>query len=408
MSTTFKFGAGKWAAKAGSVLAYNDLNNNFKPLPFTFTRASSATRVNESGLIEIVASGVPRIDYLDNADGHLLLEPSRTNLFSYSNDFSNAAWTKSAVTMTSASSISPDGTNNAWKIQGDGTSTTVRVYETETLTANTTHYLSVFAKKGTNNYLRFLFSSFDGSSSAGYDLNAGTATGNNASIVDYGNGWYKCILFANITSPDVSGTINIYLTKSDTVTAFDDNTEAANAYAYIYGAQLEAGSYATSYIPTSGSAVTRAADNASQTPPSGVIGQTEGTLFVKFNADGLSTAARAIVYITQDSTTANRIAMQYTAGGQVQAIASRAGVTQGSVVHTITGLCKAAFAYSASGYELFINGSSIGTFSGSLPVSLLKIDLGNITSLATMGGSLSQVQLYNTRLSSSQLKSLTS
>jgi hypothetical protein len=68
-------------------LAYNDENNNFKPLPFTFTRASTATRVNESGLIESVASGVPRIDFLDNADGHLLLEPSRTNLVPYSEAF---------------------------------------------------------------------------------------------------------------------------------------------------------------------------------------------------------------------------------------------------------------------------------------------------------------------------------
>ena len=80
MAATLKLGDRKWATKEGSLLAYNDENNNYKPLPFDFTRASSATRVNKQGLIETVASGVPRIDFTD-ANGALLLEPQRTNLF---------------------------------------------------------------------------------------------------------------------------------------------------------------------------------------------------------------------------------------------------------------------------------------------------------------------------------------
>ena len=85
MANTFKFGNGNWAVKDGYVLAYNDENNNFKPLPFDFTRASSATRVNKQGLIETVPSGKPRIDFLNNTSGHLLLEPSRTNSLLQSN-----------------------------------------------------------------------------------------------------------------------------------------------------------------------------------------------------------------------------------------------------------------------------------------------------------------------------------
>ncbi len=80
MATTFKFGNGNWAVKEDFALAYNDENGNFKPLPFDFTRASSATRVNKHGLIETVPSGKPRIDFLNNTSGHLLLEPSRTNI----------------------------------------------------------------------------------------------------------------------------------------------------------------------------------------------------------------------------------------------------------------------------------------------------------------------------------------
>ena len=87
MANTFKFGNGNWAVKDGYALAYNDENNNFKPLPFDFTRASTATTLNRQGLIETVPSGKPRIDFLDNTNGHLLLEPSRTNFLTYSEGF---------------------------------------------------------------------------------------------------------------------------------------------------------------------------------------------------------------------------------------------------------------------------------------------------------------------------------
>ena len=80
MANTLKFGNGQWATGNGTALAYNDENSNFKPLPFDFTRASSGTTVNQSGLIETVGSGIPRIDFQGNTKGALLLEPSRTNI----------------------------------------------------------------------------------------------------------------------------------------------------------------------------------------------------------------------------------------------------------------------------------------------------------------------------------------
>ena len=87
MANTLKFGNGQWATGNGQVLAYNDENSNFKPLPFNFTRASSATVVNQSGLIETVGSGLPRIDFEGNTKGALLLEPSRTNVVDNSTNF---------------------------------------------------------------------------------------------------------------------------------------------------------------------------------------------------------------------------------------------------------------------------------------------------------------------------------
>jgi hypothetical protein len=83
MSTTLKLGAGNWATKAGSLLSYNDENGNFKPLPFNFTRSTGGTRVNKDGLIEVVTNNKPRIDFLNDSNGALLLEPTRrfNNLF---------------------------------------------------------------------------------------------------------------------------------------------------------------------------------------------------------------------------------------------------------------------------------------------------------------------------------------
>ena len=88
MANTLNVGNGDWATKENSLLGYNSENGNYKPLPFDFTRASNGTFVNKSGLIETAANGVPRIDFLGNTNGALFLEPQRTNLVTYSSDFS--------------------------------------------------------------------------------------------------------------------------------------------------------------------------------------------------------------------------------------------------------------------------------------------------------------------------------
>ena len=81
MANTLNLGDGNWATREDSLLGYNLENNNFKPLPFDFTRSSSATRINKNGLIERINREKPRIDFLGNTKGALLLEPQRTNLF---------------------------------------------------------------------------------------------------------------------------------------------------------------------------------------------------------------------------------------------------------------------------------------------------------------------------------------
>ena len=87
MANTLKFGNSEWYGSEGNILAYNDLGGNFKPLPFTLSRGSSATRVNQQGLIETVGANNARVDYLDNANGAMLLEPQRLNYVTQSETF---------------------------------------------------------------------------------------------------------------------------------------------------------------------------------------------------------------------------------------------------------------------------------------------------------------------------------
>ena len=122
-----RLGNGNWGVKANKLLAYNDASGMFFNKEFDFTRATTATRVNKSGLIESVAANVPRIDFTDDTKGHLLLEPASTNKITYSQNFNltgtpNSGTGRQNNATTSPSSLpSPDGGTNAFTFIYDGT-----------------------------------------------------------------------------------------------------------------------------------------------------------------------------------------------------------------------------------------------------------------------------------------------
>lgn len=403
MSNTLKFGAGKWAAKEGSVLAYNDENNNFKPLPFTFTRASTATRVNDSGLIESVASGVPRIDFLDNADGHLLLEPSRTNIVPYSEAFDNAAWSKIALgigstpVVTANQGLSPDGTMTADRIvldlnggvSSDDSSVLSRVV---TVSSGATVSLTIYLKSNTGlTQNLIMWEAF---------------TGEEISCV-VTNEWQRFNVIA--TAPSTSSGFRFGLRNAFGVTV-DDTADIL-----AWGAQAEAGSYATSYIPTSGSSVTRAAEVASQTVPSGVIGQTEGTVMVEYKQSLISQSATRRIFALSDGTTSNRITAYINGANGIDFYVRNSGGdlflgTAASPIGNTKGVHKIAAAYKNSDYAVYLDGvqiiSGAGT-AGAIP-TCSRFDLGQQLFLSDLYEPMIQALLFNTRLSNSELAALTS
>jgi len=247
---TLKFGNGEWYGKKDTILAYNDLNSNFKPLAFNFDRASSATVINKDGLIETVGSGEPRIDFSNDAKGALLLEPSRSNIFDYSSDLS--AWTKLNSTVTESSVLSLDGVNNSYVYERTSSSASY-IYRTVSL-ANTTQYtLSFFAKSGTSTNIQTDIWDTTQSTQCQIQVDLTTKSvsnfiGTSYKIEDYTNDWIR--ISVNFTSESSFGTtFNRYF-----------NVDSVGSELYIWGAQLEQGSYATSYIPTSGGVVTRVTD----------------------------------------------------------------------------------------------------------------------------------------------------
>lgn len=228
----------------------------------TLTRSSSATYFNSSGTLTSAATDVARFDYNPatlSAVG-LLVEPSRANLCLQSQ--SATGW-ESTGTLSGNQLTSPDGTVNANLLTA--TTNFCDAYSSITITA-TSHTWSCYLKKGTASWA--YISAYDGGHNYSYvNMNTGalgnSASGNTATVQDVGNGWLRVSL--SRTSGGTSGYFVVGLCNSN-----GSITSTAGETLYFYGAQLEAGSTASTYIPTTTASVTRSADVATITIPAGV------------------------------------------------------------------------------------------------------------------------------------------
>ena len=384
--------------KASKVYAQKPLTTDGQ---LAFTRSTTATRVNSAGLIEASAINVPRLDYLNSSCPRLLLEPQRSNLVTYSESFDNAAWSKFSVTVSANTSVSPDGSANADTLTTSAAGG--KLYRSFTSTAGS-YTLSVFVKKGTSStaFLNF----YDGSISeyvceTVFNLNNGTftgAVGGSAFITDYGNGFWRIGIIDTLGSSAASE-ISIGLSTTTTGNAF------------IYGAQLEAGAYATSYIPTLGASVTRGADAASKTGISSLIGQTEGTIFFEINSSNFESYTQRIFSISDD-TNDNIIGFQLTGSNEINYYVEVGGVlsaliTKSAPAITLGQNVKVAAAYKANDFVLYVGGVQVGTdSSGAVPATSV-LRYANPTGNAPYIGKVVQTLLFKTRLSNADLAALT-
>lgn len=373
MAESFKYGNGVWATKEGSSLAYNDENDNYKPLPFSVTRDSIATRVNKQGLIEVVGKDKLRIDYTDSTKGVALLEPARTNLLPYSEDFSQ--WDVKTGIETLNYGISPDGTQNSTRIVF--ASSNLEFTKIITTGASTTG--SIYVKGVSGETINF---GIDGSESI-FTLN--------------GN-WQRFERSGTSTNNKI--TINTY-------------SGATAREIEVWGAQLEAGSYATSYIPTSGSAVPRAADVANGAGNSEVFNDSEGVLFADIAALANDGTKRRISINNGSST--QFIQLEYRPTTNTIQVGVYNGSSQGYFTELISNITlhnKIAYLYKQNNFKLYVSGFQIGetittgtTFSSGV---LTDLSFDNGAGGDDFYGKTKRIGYFDAVLTDAELEALTS
>ena len=467
-------------------------------------RATTATRVNSAGLIEVV----PR------------------NLFTYSQQIDTADWVRQGVSATANQAISPNGTLTA-ELLDDGTAASTQhwIFQNPSLLNSTTYTISFYAKYISRKFMAVNIFNGLASQYVYYNIQDGLISGSTgdvtASITSVGNGWFRIvytrpmatsgtapnfrIAFADDTSnitytgsnkqayvwgfqlenfptateyfptttrlniPRIDYTngscpsilvepqrTNLVFPSATLTTQTRTVTAAANTLSFygtgtivlsgvhiatltgtgannrvsltftptagsliltvtgtVTNAQLELGSYATSYVPTVASTVTRNADVISKTGISSLIGQTEGTIYAEIKVNKLiGTASRYIFHIS-DGTANNRIYMAFS-GASSNVLRGRifnGGTLQCSIdtsTITTTGTYKLALAYKNNDIVFYVNGVQIGVDTSATIPTCSKVDIGhNYAGASQLGDGITNTNIFKTRLTNTELQSLT-
>jgi len=371
---------------------------------------------------------VPRLTYQNGGGGcpSLLLEKQSTNAFSYSEQLDNAYWTPLQLTVTANNTTSPDGTQNAEKFTEDAVSGVHLFYNTNAVVLAATTTASIFYKKGTRRYFSIKLQIGTSSYTQVFDAD-GLTTGSNSSngltsvstsIVSMGNGWVR----ASVTGTDPSASTACYmicsLSNSATPTFDSGNFNpsylgSSSEYGFFWGAQLEASSYPTSYIPTTSASATRVADACFKTGISSLIGQTEGTIFadlVFLNPEpmfflsivGTDWLTDSIYFELANSTNYIGVSSVKNASG--------IGSANSTIAPTANSRYKIAVQYSGTAFNLYINGTKIsGTRSANALCSKLYLnELGTLSSTKNnLQTKFNEVVTFTTALSDAECISLT-
>ena len=410
--------------KSGTL--YNVLPNNADG-DFDFTRASTATRVDENGLIETVASGVPRLDYplLDGVvqdNPTLLLEPQRTNLVQYSEDYSS-------FTKFGCSVISNDttfiGGGLADKIQEDSSNTNKHIRPANiSITSGQSYIMSAWFKTDNCDVIAFREGSSSGDSiTYKFSTETTSSTGTrwtSLNVINYSNGWRR--IEAKYTSTSTASmNFRIHLLGNNynqlinpnpsTYTYQGDGTSGI----YMWGLSLEQGSYATSYIPTNGevSGVTRSADICNGAGTANDFNDSEGVLYANISAlanDGTS----RIISISDPSAT-NRIHLFYFVEANYIYANYRAGGTTRSTaqyeINNVLNPTKVAYKYKSGDFSLWINGFEVDTDTNTTMIAdgaLTKLSFEQGNGGNNFYGKAKRIGYFDAVLTDAELEALTS
>lgn len=337
----------------------------------------------------------PRLDTNPStlAPAGLLVEEQRVQYALQSNAFNNAVWPNSVTTITLNSTTSPDGTTNAAKFVWQTGQTVAYIYQTGLPNAAGTWTFSVYAKTAGFAGLRLdVYNPTDGESFTNFDVSAGTITSGSGTITSIGNGWYRC----SKTYTTTTGT-------STQVQIRNVQTGDGTNGIYVYGAQFEAGSFPTSYIPNpTASTVTRTADVVTfNGVPLAALQGASGALFVETGSFANKGAAYS-VFVGNASSFMSDV---YNSQFGVSAFRSSGDFYNAAAI-TTTNINRFASSWTPSGVSLVSNGGSVASTTGTAGITG-TIYLGSYQSnTAVTNGWFRSLGIYNQPLPNARLKAV--
>jgi hypothetical protein len=370
----------------------------------TFTRGGLGTYTDANGLVKSAASNEARFDHnpITGESLGLLIEEQRTNLLSYSENFDNAAWAKVRSSVTANATTAPDGTTTADKLVEDTTASNTHLVEQVAVTTSGASYtLSVYAKAGERT--KFVLSIYTNAATAvSFDLTAVTASNASGTITPCANGWYRCSL--TFTSGATgNGWYDVILQNASAAYTY---TGDGTSGIYIWGAQLEQGAFATSYIPSADSFTSRAS-TGTFIGSNGLI-QSAATNVARYNYNPLNLALSPKLLLEPASTNLLTYSEQFDNGawlGTATVTANLAyapdGTSSGDTItcandidkyQTISGLTSGA-SYTAS---VFLKSGTVGAIRFRMPNSSVHadIDLGAKTAIVTSGTGIAVIKEF--------------
>jgi hypothetical protein len=378
----------------------------------TFTRSTTGTYYNSSGVLSTAAMNAPRFDYNPSTlePLGLLIEQSSTNLVLYSEQFDNLNWTALRATVTPNNTVSPDGTSNADLILDTAVSGTHVLIQTVTKSATAIPYTaSVYLKASTRNNGELRMSDQSGNGiRVVFNLSAGTVgspivfgtgyTIGTSSITPVGNNWYRVSASGTSNTATVNS-LEIYIANASLATSYVGNGSGF----FVFGADLEALAFPTSYIKTDTLQVTRASDNASMTGTnfSNWYNQGQGTFYCSANCSPTTLIYSGFFNLQSSSSPSSPLNAYNNGSNNVTWIPS-GNQTFGANQNFAGNYTTSTSALSASGASPLIS-NTIGVGS----VNYTSLIIGASTYVRYLNGYIKKLAYYPIALTSAQLQALT-
>ena len=388
-------------------------NSNGKTFKCNFTISGYS-----SGLVALYISGFINNSYFIGANGdyeiYIMVSQGTSGNVEFLTNSSGFVGSIDNVSIKEVQGFtSPDGTTNAYKLVEDASNGQHQIFPTPSSGTDAVRTISFFVK-------------MDGVSKIGiragdakyitYDIVNGTTLDktitNNIVSSDFNNGWKKLSIAWDSTTVITGARIfllNDAYTSGNPLTY--SYTGDGTSGVYLFGAQVEEGSFQTSYIPTNGSATTRNAETCNGAGDSAIFNDSEGVLMAEISALADDLVAEGISI--SDETIGNRVVIfKWTTTNSIKVRVASGGTNyfdKTISVSDITTINKIAIKYKQNDFSLWVNGFELETdTSGITPIGLSKLNFNGATSPSAFYGNTKQIQYYNSVLTESELSQLTS